>query len=163
MEASDWMKYNPLTAVVEQSAPPKGAPLPHLLEFPRAPRPDAARVFTQNGVRIQALNDRLIRIEYSRDRVFEDRASFTFPIRDVSDSDSLGPLTSEYDESSGVLSVATPLVKVEVATQKESFDPAMVTATALTGDKAVHPFLSDDAPTSGKFLLEGTCRTLDEA
>ncbi len=158
---SNKMVYHPTTAVIERSTEPTGAPLPHLRVFPRAPRPTADREFSRDSIRVQALSDRLLRVEYAADRVFEDRASFTFPLRGAPGGDEISEVSMTYNDASFVLAVATPLVRVEVPTQKENFEDGMIVATALTGDKAVHRYVPTGAPTVGAGLLSGTCRTLD--
>eukprot|EP00171_Calliarthron_tuberculosum_P010177 IDg10177t1 len=161
MDSSVWSSYNPATAVIERSETPTGKPLPHLRDFPHIPSPQAERVFERGSVRVQALCDRILRVEFSADGKFEDRASFTFPLRGANEENT-GAIEAQFNEESAVLSVSTPLCRVEVKTNAECFTGELVSAAARTGaDRSMHVYTPSDAVTSAKGLLPGTCRTLD--
>lgn len=161
--ATEWEKYDPATAVIKRTTPPTGAPLPYLRNFPRNTTPPPSRVFKKGSVRIQALCDRIIRIEFATDAHFENRASFTFPLRGAAASGA-AHVESNFDDMNAILSVMTPLVRVNVRTNAESFTDGIISAVACTGkDVSVYSYKPSDAVTSAEGLLPGTCRTLDNS
>jgi len=103
------------------------------------------------NVRISVLTDRLFRLEWSEDGVFEDLQTLKAVNRD------LGPVAFQVSRSGRRNVLTTGAVKLEWSDDGAPFSAGNVRATFLTAGK--RSVWTPGADPSGN--LKGTCRTLD--
>ncbi len=103
------------------------------------------------NIRISVLSNRLFRLEWSEDGVFEDRQTLKVVNRD------LGPVSFLTSRSGERCQLSTDSVKLEWHDNGAAFSAENLKATFLTAGKRT--FWSPGADASGN--LRGTCRTLD--
>jgi Glycosyl hydrolases family 31/Domain of unknown function (DUF4968) len=114
------------------------------------PVADPANILTGDGYRITVLDDGLVRLEYSPEGVFEDRASQAVVDR------AFPPV--DFDETGDRLTVRT--ARLQLGYDKRPFSTEGLTIQATGGFRSGHGVWRYGLPTSN---LGGTARTLDGA
>jgi hypothetical protein len=116
------------------------------------PVADPANILTGDGYRITVLDDGLVRLEYSADGVFEDRASQAVVDR------AFPPVDFDVTETPDRLTIRTS--RLQLGYDRRPFSTEGLTVAAVGGHRSGQGVWRYGLPTAN---LGGTARTLDGA